>query len=79
MDAYLDFTTSPDTFPEEEVAAFIDTLHQAGQRFVPIVDPGIYVLDPEYDAYTAGVEQNVFIKDLYGTENFIGQVWPGEY
>lgn len=77
MDKYLDFTTSPVNFPQEEMAAFIGSLHDNGQRFVPIIDPGIYVLDSSYDAYTSGVEQNVFIKDLYGNDNFIGQVWPG--
>ena len=73
----MDFTTSPENFPQEEVSSFIESLHQNGQRFVPIIDPGIYVLEEDYDAYASGVEQNVFIKDING-KDFLGQVWPGK-
>lgn len=34
MDKYLDFTTSPVNFPQQDVAAFIDSLHANNQRFV---------------------------------------------
>jgi alpha-glucosidase (family GH31 glycosyl hydrolase) len=77
MSAYKDFTFSEENFPLEKMQAFVDTLHANGQRYVPIVDPAIYVQDANYSAYTEGIAMDVFVKDLHGSDNYLSQVWPG--
>lgn len=75
MQDYKDFTTDADNFDQTEVAKFVAQLHDNGQHFVPIIDPGIMVQDG-YDAYEAGLKADIFVKDLQGN-NYLGQVWPG--
>ncbi|CAE7661056.1 unnamed protein product [Symbiodinium microadriaticum] len=77
MDAYLDFTLDPVNFPESQMSSFVNNLHANNQRFVPIIDPGIYVRDQQYDAFTEGLRQNVFVMDMTGVNPYLGQVWPG--
>merc|ERR1711964_956008 len=76
MDMYKDFTLGEDNFPTDEVTSFVSSLHENGQHFVPIIDPGIMVAKG-YAAYDDGVAQGVFIMDLGGQDPYIGQVWPG--
>ncbi len=76
MDAYLDFTTDPINYPEARFQTFVNELHTNNQHFVPIVDPGIYVLDSTYPAYSEGVDQNVFISAI-NNEPYLGQVSHG--
>ena len=77
MSHYLDFTLDASNFPTTEVQSFIATLHANNQHFIPIVDPGIYTQQADYDAYTNGMAQNIFVKDLNGVDPFLGVVWPG--
>ena len=77
MDKYLDFTLDPVNFAEADMTSFVDSLHANDQRFVPIIDPGIYVRDVSYDAYTEGLKQNVFVMDQTKNTPYLGQVWPG--
>ena len=74
MDSYLDFTLDPTTYPQARMTAFVDSLHTNNQRFVPIVDPGIYVREPSYDAFKEGMERNVFVMDMTGSTPYLGQV-----
>jgi alpha-glucosidase (family GH31 glycosyl hydrolase) len=74
MDAYLDFTTDPINFPQARLKSFVDQLHANNQHFVPIVDPGIYVANPNYSTYSEGIAQDVFIKDLTQSSYYLGQV-----
>ena len=83
MNLWLDFTYDEANFPSSKVSAFVDELHSNGQKFVPIVDPGILAVDSSwdwaqgYDAYDKGMEMDVFVKDLNGEKPYMGQVWPG--
>lgn len=75
MQNFRDFTYDAQQFPILEVSKFVNQLHQNGQKFVPIVDPGIMVY-PGYNAYERGVKENLFIKDIQGNDH-LSQVWPG--
>ena len=47
-------------------------LHANGQRWVPILDPGIHIRSGYY-AYDSGVAQDVFLRDISGGY-YVGQV-----
>ena len=75
MDGWRDFTFDPVAYPQAAVRAFVDRLHARGQRFVPILDPGIK-LEPGHPPYDDGVAAGVFLRDVTGAP-YIGEVWPG--
>ncbi|KAG3048485.1 hypothetical protein PI125_g26710, partial [Phytophthora idaei] len=75
MKNYHDFTLDPTNFPQAKMAAFMDEIHSSGQKFVPIIDPGIPDDTNDY-AYTKGLSMDIFIKDTSG-KPYLGQVWPG--
>lgn len=74
MDKYLDFTLDPVLFSQPDMTAFLTNLHANNQKFVPIIDPGIYIRDTDYPTLVKGEAQNVFVKDLNGVDPYIGQV-----
>ena len=55
--------------------AFVAGLHANGQRWVPILDPGIHIRSGYY-ACDSGVAQDVFLRDISGGY-YAGQVCPG--
>ncbi|KAF4318740.1 hypothetical protein BBO99_00005491 [Phytophthora kernoviae] len=75
MDRSHGFTLDPTNFKQREMAAFIKEIHAHGQKFIPIIDPGIPDDANDY-AYTKGLEMDIFIKDTNGSP-YLGQVWPG--
>lgn len=77
MDEYKDFTFDPVNFPLSEMQALVSSLHNNDQYFVPIVDPAIFMNDTNYGTYTRGLQQDVYVRDMYGENPFLGQVWPG--
>eukprot|EP00013_Stygamoeba_regulata_P005203 CAMPEP_0177640502 /NCGR_PEP_ID=MMETSP0447-20121125/6576_1 /TAXON_ID=0 /ORGANISM="Stygamoeba regulata, Strain BSH-02190019" /LENGTH=1002 /DNA_ID=CAMNT_0019142575 /DNA_START=142 /DNA_END=3150 /DNA_ORIENTATION=- len=77
MDQHLDFTFDPVNYPVAEMKSFADQLHQNGQQYVVIVDPGIGIRSPgEYPSYDRLISTGTYIQDQNGNP-FQGCVWPG--
>lgn len=76
MDKWKMFTFDPEHFAAADMKVLVDGLHAKGKRFVPIIDPGVYI-EPGYEAYEDGLRRNVFVRDPTGGNFSIGKVWPG--
>ncbi|KAL8187967.1 UNVERIFIED_CONTAM: hypothetical protein K2H54_058646 [Gekko kuhli] len=80
MEDTKDFTY--DTIDFEGLPEFVADLHDHGQKYVIILDPGISTgtrrNNTPYETYRRGQAKDVWIKDPQGTEPLIGEVWPGE-
>lgn len=72
MDGYRCFTWDRSHFPDPK--RLISGLKERGFQTVVMIDPGIRV-DPEYDVYKSGMEQEVFCRRTSG-ELMTGPVWP---
>ncbi|KAK9234319.1 glycosyl hydrolases family 31-domain-containing protein [Lipomyces kononenkoae] len=72
MNAYDDFTLGSGFW---DWNAYVATLHQEHLYHVPIVDPGIPIVNG-YRPYQDGLSSDVFLKWPNGSL-FFGQVWPG--
>jgi alpha-glucosidase (family GH31 glycosyl hydrolase) len=59
------FTLAPTRYPPGRVRSFLGRLHAAGQRWVPILDPGIKA-EAGYAAFDAGLAGGVFLRDAGG-------------
>ncbi|XP_010901697.3 lysosomal alpha-glucosidase isoform X2 [Esox lucius] len=77
MDHALDFTFDPANF--STLPDMVKDLHNHGQRYVMILDPGISSVQQEgrYWPYDEGLKRGVFINHSDG-KTLIGKVWPGQ-
>ncbi|KAH8894653.1 glycoside hydrolase, family 31 [Thozetella sp. PMI_491] len=76
MNGRQDFTTDPTNYPTADYRTFINTLHQAGQKYVMMLDPGIHRVS-SYGPYSRGTASSVFLKAAGGSD-YRGKQWAGE-
>lgn len=77
MDQRRVFTTDPEKYPLDKVRALVDELHQNGQKYVMMLDPGIHRSD-DYAPYARGTAVDAFIKAADGVSLYRGEQWAGE-
>ncbi|XP_067392749.1 sucrase-isomaltase, intestinal [Emydura macquarii macquarii] len=73
MERQLDFTLSPNF---AGLPALVDKMKKEGMRFIIILDPAISGNETNYQAYTRGVQENVFIQWPNSSDIVWGKVWP---
>lgn len=72
---YEDFTLDAQRYNYVGMAQFIDSLHSAGRKFVPIMDAAI--AETNYSAYNLGSQLNLWIQSPNHPGALLGNVWPG--
>jgi Alpha-glucosidases, family 31 of glycosyl hydrolases len=75
MNNYEDFTLDASRYNYGQFSKFIDSLHAANRKFVPIMDAAI--AKTNYDPYNDGLAKNVFIQSPSHPGALVGDVWPG--
>jgi alpha-glucosidase len=76
MDHRQDFTLDPQNYPLEKMRDLVAKLHQAGQHYVMMLDPGIH-RKGGYGPFESGAQSDVFLKAADGSY-YRGQQWAGE-
>jgi len=67
------FTIDERRYPCEQMKE-LTTKHK--KRWVPIIDPGARITNPQGPGTSAGMERDIFLKNKNGV-NLVGSVWPG--
>jgi len=79
IDAMKDYEifTVNDKF--EQIGQYIkNVIHQDGNKFIPIVDLGLYYENQNSTMVKLGNELDIFIKSNYTKKTLIGKVWQGK-
>lgn len=83
---YLDvnriFTDNPGHYDIGPGREFLDRLHANGQYYMPILDPNVYIPNPNnasdaYPTYDQGADMNVYIRNGFDENFYVGVEWPG--
>ncbi|KAH9904359.1 glycoside hydrolase family 31 protein [Xylariomycetidae sp. FL2044] len=75
MDYRQVFTLDPERFPLHKMRELVQTLHDRGQKYVMMLDPGIHQVD-NYSTYARGLKSDVFLKAEDGSP-YCGVQWAG--
>ncbi|CAF4158178.1 unnamed protein product [Rotaria sp. Silwood2] len=79
----LDFTWDPIRF--NGLPEYVNWLHTQGMRFITILDPAIDSEEPNYDVFTEGQRDDIWVKwpqnknvqfNETKNRNMVGYVWP---
>ncbi|XP_066097514.1 sucrase-isomaltase, intestinal isoform X1 [Saccopteryx bilineata] len=82
----IDYMENKKDFTYDKVAfrglpEFVKDLHDHGQKYVIILDPGIAISKrangAPYETYERGNAQHVWVNESDGITTIIGEVWPG--
>lgn len=78
LEVNRDFTNNPGHYDLAEGKAFLDRLHANGQYYLPILDPNIYVPNPNnasdaYPTYDRGAA-TIYSSIIRLTNYFIGLI-----
>lgn len=76
MDRRKNFVTDPERFPMDKMRELVHTVHDRGQRFIMMLDPGTST-NTSYKTYTRGLEMDAFLKADDGSP-YRGVQWAGE-
>ncbi len=75
MDGFRDFTFDNATFPQAEMLKLSERVREENQRLIYILDP-IIKIDDNYDTYTSGVQDQIFLRDITGENLQRVKSWP---
>lgn len=76
-----DFTDNPGHYDVDQGREFLERLHANGQYYLPILDPNVYIPNPDntsdaYSTYDRGAAVDAYIRN--GDDGYyIGVEWPG--
>ncbi|KAI1635011.1 glycoside hydrolase family 31 protein [Biscogniauxia mediterranea] len=82
FDGYRSFVNNPVTYPVDDMAKWIDSLHKNNQYYVPLIWTNIYRTNPTnasdaYGPYDRGAELETFIRNPNTGDFYNGNNWPG--
>ncbi|KAI7973579.1 hypothetical protein EIK77_004185 [Talaromyces pinophilus] len=82
FDGYRSFINNPVSYPVDEMANWVDKLHQNNQYYVPLIWTNIYRENPTnpndtYPPYARGAELETFIRNPASGDFYNGNNWPG--